>query len=130
LLTWKLPAANSDVIKGYRIYRDSETNLADTIQDSGIRQTYVTLTSGATPPVTNFFVSSISASGAESQKVPVQAVAIAEAGAPAVPPPPPGFSDEGSGGGTTTLSGGASETDSGGASRPTKGGTTGGLNSE
>lgn len=108
LLTWKLPASDSDVIRGYRIYRDTENNLHETIQDAGIRQFYVTLSSGVTPPVTNFFVSAITASGAESQKVPVQAVAIAEAGAPAVPPPPPGYTQEGSGGGDQTQYGGAS----------------------
>lgn len=119
LITWKLPANNSDVIKGFRIYRDTENNLHQTIQDSGIRQFFVPLSSGATPPVTNCFVSSISASGAESAKVPVQVVAIAEAGAPAIPPPPPGYTQEGSGGGDTTQYGGA--TAGGGASRPATG---------
>jgi hypothetical protein len=113
LLTWKLPETNSDVIRGYRVYRDTESNLHATIDDSGIRQLYVTLTSGATPPVTNFFVSAISASGAESQKVPVQAVAIAEAGAPAVPAPPPGYTNENSGGADQSLYGGASTSSTG-----------------
>lgn len=127
LLTWKLPADSSDIIKAWRVYKDTENNLNSSIEDAGIRQLYVTLSSGVTPPVTNFFVSSISASGAESAKVPVQAVAIAEAGAPAVPPPPPGYSSESSGGSDQTQYGGASS--GGGASRPTSG-NTGGINSQ
>lgn len=99
LLTWKLPVTGSEWVRGWRIYRDTETNLYSEIQDPGNRKLYVELSSGSAPPVTNFFVSALSAAGAESQKVQVQAQALAETGAPEIPAPPPGYGNEGSGGG-------------------------------
>lgn len=100
LLTWKLPATGGNWIRGYRIYKDTESNLYQEIQDPGTRQLYVALSSGATPPVTNFFVSAISAAGAESPKTQVKAVALAEAGAPEIPAVPPGYAKESAGGAT------------------------------
>lgn len=98
LVTWKLAKNNSDT-KGYRVYKDTETNLYEEIQDRGRRQEFVELSAGASPPITNVFVSCINASGQESQKVQVKAQASIEAGAPSVPSTPPGYSSEGSGGG-------------------------------
>lgn len=98
LLTWKLPESGGEWIRGWRVYKNTESNLHSEIQDRGRRQLYVALSSGETPPVTNFFVSSISAAGAESVKVQVKAVAIAEVGAPDIPGPPPGYTGEGAGG--------------------------------
>jgi hypothetical protein len=99
LLTWKLPVSGADWIRGWKVYKDTESQLVQEIHDPGQRQLYVALTSGATPPITNLFVSSITAAGAESVKVVVKASAIAEVGAPAVPSPPPGYADEKYGGG-------------------------------
>jgi hypothetical protein len=101
LLTWKMPTKNAQWIRGFRVYKDTENNLAAEIQDPGRRQLYVTLTSGTTPPVTNFFISAISQTGAESAKVQIKAVSLAETGAPSVPGTPPGYTQEGSGGGNT-----------------------------
>jgi hypothetical protein len=107
LITWKLPAGrNTEYIRGWRIYKDTESNLHSEIQDPGRRQIYVTLTAGDTPPITNFFISAITQGGAESTKVQIKAQSLAETGAPAVPSTPPGYTTEGSGGGTTGYYGG------------------------
>jgi hypothetical protein len=110
LLTWKLPDSGADLIKGWRIYKDTEKELYRDIQDPATRQHYAELSSGATPPVTNFFISAIGASGSESRKVQVQAQALAEAGAPAIPTTPPGYTSEGSGGGNQDYYGAGGET--------------------
>lgn len=99
LLTWKLPVTGGEWIRGFRIYKDTESNLYSEIQDPGNRKLYVELSSGSTPPVTNFFISALTADGSESPKVQVQAQALAETGAPSIPDPPPGYGSEGSGGG-------------------------------
>src|SRR4051812_9339218 len=54
LVTWKLPDENTDIV-GWRVYKDSESSLHIDIKDKGVRQTFVALTSGATPPKTNLF---------------------------------------------------------------------------
>ena len=97
LLTWKLPQ-DSQWIRGWRVYKDTESNLLQEIHDPGQRQLFVALSSGEVPPVTNLFVSSISAAGAESAKVVIKAVALSEIGAPIIPPRPPGYGDEDAGG--------------------------------
>jgi hypothetical protein len=98
LLTWKLPSVGGEWIRGWRVYRETESNLYCEIQDPGNRQLYVDLTSGTTPPQSNFFISAIGAAGVESAKVGILVAALPEAGAPAIPPPPPGYSDENAGG--------------------------------
>jgi hypothetical protein len=62
------------------------------------RQYFVEMTSGATPPVTPVFISSVNALGIESQKVQINAKASTEAGAPTMPSAPPGYTSESSGG--------------------------------
>lgn len=105
LLTWKLPVNNSD-IAGYRIYKGDENTLYEESHDRGRRQEFVELTAGATPPITNLFVSCLNAAGAESAKIQIKAQASAEAGAPTLPSTPPGYNDEGAGGGDQRLIGG------------------------
>lgn len=98
LLTWKLPERHDDITR-WRIYRDTESNLAMEVADKGTRQMFMDVTAGATPPVVNFFVSALNAMGTESRKVQVQGSALAEASAPADPALPPGYTEEASGGG-------------------------------
>lgn len=102
LVTWKLPTSHDDVA-GWRVYQGNEFNLAAEIRDKGTRQLFIPLNSGANPPMNNIFVSSLSTLGRESQKILIQAQAIAEAGAPAVPTVPPGYTDENAGGGNKQL---------------------------
>lgn len=102
LLTWKLPE-DHDNVAGYRIYKNTESNLVAEIRDKGTRQALIPLDSGASPQPANFFVCSISTLGRESSKVMVQGKATAEASAPNVPEPPPGYLAEGAGGKNRTL---------------------------
>lgn len=60
---------------------------------------YLDVTSGAVPPVNNFFVSALNSAGVESVKVQVQGSATAEAGAPSDPSVPSGYTEEAAGGG-------------------------------
>lgn len=107
LLTWKL-APNDQTTAHWRVYRDTESNLVMEIADLGTRQMFLDVTSGATPPVYNFFVSGVSQLGVEGPKVQVQGSAEVEAGAPSDPSLPPGYTDESSGGGSTHYSGSGS----------------------
>lgn len=106
LLSWSLPAEPSDDIFGWRIYKDDESTLMIELHDRGSKQHFVECTSGSTPPVTNFFISSINAFGAESRKIQVQGTASVESGAPSFPSSPPGYSQGGASGGTGGGTGG------------------------
>lgn len=99
LLSWSLPAGLNTDIQRWRIYKDNESTLYAEIMDRGTRQHFIEATSGTTPPVTNFFVSSLNSLGVESQRVQAQASASVEAGAPSMPSSPPGYTDGGAGGG-------------------------------
>lgn len=103
LLTWNLPAGFNTDIQRWRVYKDDENTLYAEVNDRGTRQHFIEATSGATPPVTNFFVSSLNSFGVESQKVQVQGTAAVEAGAPSMPSVPPGYTSGGAGGGTRTA---------------------------
>ena len=98
LLNWRLPAGLSSDVAGFRIYKDDETKLFAEIKDSSTTQHFIETTAGATPPVTNFFVSSINQLGIESAKVPIQSSATIEAGAPAMPVTPPTYTKPDTGG--------------------------------
>lgn len=89
LVTWDMPPAFAD-IAGFRIYKDSENSLLDTIYDSNVRQYKIPLSSGAAPPVTNVFISAFNVRGKESGPVQAQVSATAEASAPSDPSPPSG----------------------------------------
>jgi len=101
LLTWNLPAGFNTDIQRWRVYKDDENTLFADINDRGTRQHFIETSSGSTPPVTNYFVSSLNSLGIESQKVQVQGIASVEAGAPTMPAVPPGYTDGGAGGGNT-----------------------------
>lgn len=113
LLTWNLPERNYLDIQRWRVYKDDENTLYAEVTDRGTRSHFIEATAGSSPPVTNFFVSSINSLGVESPKVQVQGSAAVEASAPSMPSTPPGYTQTGSGGGnrTTDYSG------SGGAGR-------------
>jgi hypothetical protein len=100
LLSWSLPAGFNTDIQRWRIYKDDENTLYAEIMDRGTRQHFIEATAGASPPITNFFVSSLNNLGVESQKIQVQASASAEAGAPTMPASPPGYTSGGAGGGS------------------------------
>src|SRR5258708_31706059 len=91
LVNW-LPPPNPGVdIAGWRIYKDDETKLFAEVRDPNTTQHFIEATSGATPPVTNIFISSFSKLGIESSKVQAQDVATTEASAPSMPPTPPTY---------------------------------------
>jgi|SRR5580704_1141845 hypothetical protein len=100
LVTWSLPSGLNTDIQRWRVYKGDENTLYADINDRGTRQCFVEATAGATPPVTNIFISSMNMLGVESPKVQVQGAAIAEAGAPAMPSVPPGYTSGNSGGGS------------------------------
>lgn len=91
LLNWRLPDGFSDDVAGFRVYKDDETKLFAEVNDPHTTQYFAETTAGATPPVTNFFVSSINQLGVESPKVPIQSAALVEAGAPVMPVTPPTY---------------------------------------
>lgn len=103
LVTWDAPLVAEGII-GYKIYKDTEISLLDTLRDPNVRQYNVALTAGATPPTANVFVSSFS-QNSESVKVLIQCKATAEAGAPADPKPPAGSSASGDTGKTFGFDG-------------------------
>lgn len=102
LITWKLPV-DHDTVAGWRIYKNTESNLVAEIRDKGTRQAFIPLDAGATPPQNNFFVCSFSTLGRESGKIFRQGKATIEASAPGVPEPPPGYVQEQAGGRNRTL---------------------------
>jgi hypothetical protein len=87
LLNWRAPADVREVA-GYRIYKDDEQSLFAEIRDPSTTQHFVEATAGSSPPITNFFISTISKLGNESSRVQIQAQAITEAGAPSMPTTP------------------------------------------
>lgn len=93
LVTWNSPVQDIDG-GGYRVYKDTESNLYSEIRDPENRQIEVSATSGSTPNTINIFVSRVDASGAESRKVWVQGKPVAESGAPSDPTPPTGWDRE------------------------------------
>jgi hypothetical protein len=102
LLTWSL-AEGDEITARWRIYKDTESNLVMEIADRGTRQMFLDVTSGATPPTVNFFVSGLSKLGTEGPKVQVQGKATVEAGAPSDPAVPPGYTSGSAGGGDTSY---------------------------
>jgi hypothetical protein len=99
-LSWSLPSGFNADIQRWRIYKDDENTVYAEIFDRGTRQHFIETTAGASPPVTNLFVSSLNSLGIESQKVQVQSQAAIEAGAPSMPSSPPGYTSAGAGGGS------------------------------
>lgn len=99
LVTWNLPTGFNTDIQRWRVYKGDENTLYAEVFDRGTREHFIEATAGATPPVTNIFVSSVNNFGIESQKVQVQGSAAVEAGAPSMPSVPPGYNDGGAGGG-------------------------------
>lgn len=67
LLTWNAPQRNDDVV-GWRVYKDVESNLIDSLKDKDARTIHVKVPANTT---TSFFVSSVNALGRESIKVQV-----------------------------------------------------------
>ncbi len=91
LLNWRPPAGFTADIAGWRIYKDNEQSLFAEIHEPGTTQHFIDATAGTTPPVTNFFVSSINKLGVESPLVQVQSTALVEASAPVMPSTPPTY---------------------------------------
>jgi hypothetical protein len=104
LVTWALPAGDSSSITGWRVYSGNEMNLQQVIGDRGTRQAIIPVTAGE---MQNVMISAVDARGNESAKILVQAQAITESGAPALPSAPVDF-DQGSG--LDKESGGSSRT--------------------
>jgi hypothetical protein len=103
-ITWNAPAKATDIAL-WRIYRDNENNLVDSIPDPNARQ-YRPKLPASTP--TAFYVSSVNSAGRESIKVQIiatantdQAVVTGTTGATSgtSAPPPPGYNQEPTGGG-------------------------------
>ncbi len=105
-VTWKLPAKHDDVA-GWRVYVNTESNLAAQIRDKGTRQQFVPLSSGETPATANIMVSSFSTLGRESAKVIQQGtplpVSSTYSPTTTVPSSPPGFTEESAGGANRSL---------------------------
>lgn len=110
LITWNAPQKMGD-ISAWRIYRDTEKNLVDTITDVNTRQ-YKPKLPASTP--TAFYISAINALNIESVKVQIiatansdQYVTTGSAGATggSTPPTPPGYSTEPSGGAASNGTG-------------------------
>lgn len=104
LLTWNAPFRASD-ISGWRIYKDVESNLVDSIPDPNVRQARIKVPAN-TP--TAFYISSINSAGRESIKIQVIAKAntdqlVVSGGTSGTTPSlPPGYSGEPSGGSAFT----------------------------
>lgn len=100
-VTWKLPV-NHDNVAGWRIYVNTESNLAAQIRDKGTRQQFIPLSSGTTPATANIMVSSFSTLGRESAKMIRQGAPLPASPtyspATTVPSSPPGFTEESAGG--------------------------------
>lgn len=104
LITWNGPQKMGD-ISAWRIYRDTENNLVDTITDVSTRQ-YKPKLPASTP--TAFYISAANPSGIESVKVQIIVTANADQFVVAgtgggtggtTPTVPPGYGKEPSGGG-------------------------------
>lgn len=105
LLTWNAPYRNGD-ISSWRIYKDTESNLVDTVADPNVRQARIKLPANT---ATAFYISSVNAAGRESIKVQIIAKAntdqlVVSGGTSGTTPSlPPGYSGEPSGGGTSST---------------------------
>lgn len=97
LLTWNAPY-RSGAVSSYRIYRDTEANLVDSIADPNVRQARIALPAN-TP--TAFYVSCVNSLGTESVKIQI----IGSAGPSGTPSPklPPEYANEPSGAGPTST---------------------------
>lgn len=102
LVTWKLPS-NHDNVAGWRVYLNTETNLAAQIRDKGTRQIFVPLGSGETPSTVNIMVSSFTTLGRESGKVVKQGAPLSQSTSTTVPTVPPGYLQENAGGADRSL---------------------------
>lgn len=102
LVTWKLPT-NHDNVAGWRVYLNTESNLAAQIRDKGTRQIFLPLGSGPTPTTVNVMVSSFTTLGRESGKVIKQGAPTVQDTATAVPTVPPGYLNESAGGANRSL---------------------------
>lgn len=92
LVNWRGPQVGDDVA-GWRLYKDDENSLFAEIHEPATTQHFIEASAGATPPVTNIFVSSINKLGVESViRVQAQGAATAEAAAPTMPSTPPTYS--------------------------------------
>lgn len=91
LVNWRPPQVPDDVA-GWRIYKDDELSLFAEIHEPATTQHFIEATAGASPPVTNIFVSSINKLGIESgNRVQAQGSASVEASAPTMPSTPPTY---------------------------------------
>lgn len=102
LVTWKLPNDHTN-IAGWRVYLNTESNLAAQIRDKGTRQVFIPLGSGATPPTVNVMVSAFTTLGRESTKVVKQGSPNSQATSTTIPSVPPGYDQELAGGGNHEL---------------------------
>lgn len=98
LLNWRSPSGFNGDVAGYRIYKDTETNLFAEIRDPNTRQHFIDSSAGSTPPVANFYVAAINKLGVQGPITQVQSSALTEAGAPQLPGSP-GDYGQGFGGG-------------------------------
>jgi hypothetical protein len=100
-VSWKLPPKH-DNVAGWRIYVNTESNLAAQIRDKGTRQQFIPLSSGTTPATANIMVSSFSTLGRESAKVIQQGAPLAASPTyvptSTIPSSPPGYTEESAGG--------------------------------
>lgn len=99
LLNWRMPSGYSGDVAGFRVFKDTETNLFVEIRDPNTRQHMVDSSAGSIPPVTNFFVAPINKLGVQGPTVMVQSSALVEAGAPQFPGSPQSFGQGFGGGG-------------------------------
>lgn len=102
LVTWKLPTNHYNVA-GWRVYLNTESNLAAQIRDKGTRQIFIPLSSGPAPTTVNVMVSSFTTLGRESSKVITQGAPVAQDAPTSVPTVPPGYLSESAGGADRSL---------------------------
>lgn len=100
-----MPPNFPDIV-GFKIYKDNEGSLLDTINDPNVRQYRIPSSSGSTPTITNAFVTAFNIRGVESNAVQVQGSSATEAGAPPEPAPPVSSSASGTTGIDTGFGGG------------------------
>jgi len=97
LVTWKLPVFHTNVA-GWRVYVNTESNLAVQIRDKGTRQAFIPLGSDTVAPTVNIMVSAFTTLGRESSKVVKQGSPATQTGPTTVPTVPPGYTQELAGG--------------------------------
>ena len=101
-VTWKLPV-NHQPVNGWRLYVNTESNLAAQIRDKGTRQAFIPLSTGSSPETVNVMVSSMSQLGRESSKVVKAATPKSQTLTTTVPTAPPGYLKESAGGKDRSL---------------------------